>query len=376
MPLAGGSPPAGQNTGHSAEEILLAFAAAVRAAGVKVTADRSLSFVDAVGRLAVDRRSDVFWAGRATLCASPEDLPAYQRTFEAWFAVEHSAAQHLETSATSVSAAALDDDGGPEGGREQLRALASRRELLRHRDVAILDDAERALLHRMFEELQVRLPTRQTRRKHLDRHGDVDRVRTLRDQLRRGGEPGPLRRARAPRKPRRMVWLIDVSGSMAPYADSLLRLAHRVVEAAPRQVEVFTIGTRLTRVTDALRVPDPDNALALAGRTVPDWSGGTRLGEVLRAFNDRWGQRVMVRGAVVVIASDGWERGDPALLGRQAERLHHLARRIIWSNPHRGKAGYEPLQRGIRAVLPHVDFFIGGHSMQSFEELLDVVANA
>ncbi|MCZ9883135.1 vWA domain-containing protein [Arthrobacter sp. B2a2-09] len=370
-------PPAGQSPGHSAEEILLAFAAAVRAAGVKVTADRSRSFVDAVGRLALGSRSDVFWAGRATLCASPEDLPAYQRTFEAWFAVEHSAAQRLETSATSVSAAALDnDDGGPEAGREQLRALASRRELLRHRDVAVLDDEERALLHRMFEELPVRLPTRQTRRKHLDRHGDVDRVRTLRDQLRRGGEPGPLRRARAPRKPRRMVWLIDVSGSMAPYADSLLRLAHRVVEAAPRQVEVFTLGTRLTRVTGALRVPDPDNALALAGRTVPDWSGGTRLGEVLRAFNDRWGQRVMVRGAVVVIASDGWERGDPALLGRQAERLHHLARRIIWSNPHRGKAGYEPLQRGIRAVLPHVDFFIGGHSMQSFEELLDVVANA
>lgn len=362
---------------HSAEEILLAFAAAVRAAGVKVTADRARSFVDAVGRLALDRRTDVFWAGRATLCAAPEDLPTYQRTFEAWFEMGHSAAQRLEAPATSVSAAALDnDDDGPEGSRNQLRALASRRERLRHRDVATLDDAERALLHRMFEELPVRLPTRQTRRKHLDRHGDVDRVRTLRDQMRRVGEPGPLRRARAPRKPRRLVWLIDVSGSMTPYADSLLRLAHRVVEAAPHQIEVFTLGTRLTRVTSALRVPDPENALALAGRTVPDWSGGTRLGEVLRAFNDRWGQRMVARGAVVVIASDGWERGDPALLGRQTERLHHLARRIIWANPHRGKAGYEPIQQGIRAVLPHVDFFIGGHSMQSFEELLDVVANA
>lgn len=363
---------------HSAEEILLAFAAAVRAAGVKVTADRARSFVDAVGRLALDRRTDVFWAGRATLCAAPEDLPTYQRTFEAWFDVEHSAAQRPEAPATSVSAAALnnDDDDGPESSRNQLRALASRRERLRHRDVATLDDAERALVHRMFEELPVRLPTRQTRRKRLDRHGDVDRVRTLRDQMRRVGEPGPLRRARPPRKPRRLVWLIDVSGSMTPYADSLLRLAHRVIEAAPHQIEVFTLGTRLTRVTTALRVPDPENALALAGRTVPDWSGGTRLGEVLRAFNDRWGQRVVARGAVVVIASDGWERGDPAMLGRQTERLHHLARRIIWANPHRGKAGYEPIQQGIRAVLPHVDFFIGGHSMQSFEELLDVVANA
>ena len=370
-------PTAGQSPEHSAEEILLAFAAAVRAAGVKVTADRSLSFVDAVGRLTLDRRSDVFWAGRATLCASPEDLPAYQRTFEAWFAVEHSAAQRLENSATSVSAATLDDDdGGPEGRREQLRALASRRELLRHRDVAVLDDAERALLHRMFEELPVRLPTRQTRRKHLDRHGDVDRVRTLRDQLRRGGEPGPLRRARAPAQnppdglvDRRFGFDGTVRGQPAslgpPGSGSRPAPGGGVHDRHPPDPRDC-----------ALRVPDPDNALALAGRTVPDWSGGTRLGEVLRAFNDRWGQRVMVRGAVVVIASDGWERGDPALLGRQAERLHHLARRIIWSNPHRGKAGYEPLQRGIRAVLPHVDFFIGGHSMQSFEELLDVVANA
>jgi uncharacterized protein len=361
---------------HSAEEILLAFAAAVRSAGVMVTADRARSFVDAVGRLALDRRASVFWAGRATLCASPDDLPTYQRTFEAWFSVEHSSATRVAPSATSVSEASLGDDGGRENGRNQLRALASRRERLRHRDVATLDDAERALLHRMFEELPVRLPTRQTRRKRPEWHGDVDRVRTLRDQLRRGGEPGPLRRARAPRKPRRVVWLIDVSGSMAPYADSLLRLAHRVVEAAPHQVEVFALGTRLTRVTGALRVPDTEKALALAGRAVPDWSGGTRLGEVLRAFNDRWGQRVVARGAVVVVASDGWERGDPALLGRQTERLHHLARCIVWSNPHRGKVGYEPIQRGITAVLPHVDFFIGGHSMQSFEELLDVLANA
>ncbi|UVJ41443.1 VWA domain-containing protein [Arthrobacter sp. CJ23] len=349
----------------------------MRGAGVKVTADRARSFVDAVGRLSLAKPVGVFWAGRATLCASPEDLPAYGRVFEAWFAMDESSAARLEASAGRVSAAALDnDDGGAGGAKEQLRALASRRERLRHRDVATLDDAERELLHRMFEELQVRLPSRQSRRRRADHHGEVDRVRTLRSQLRRGGEPGPLRRATAPRKPRRVLWLIDVSGSMAPYADSLLRLAHRVVTAAPHQVEVFTVGTRLTRVSAALRVPDADNALALAGRTVPDWSGGTRLGDVLRAFNDRWGQRVTARGAVVVIASDGWERGDPAQLGRQVERLHHVARRVIWANPHRGKVGYEPVQQGIRAVLPHVDVFIGGHSMRSFEELLDVMANA
>jgi uncharacterized protein len=364
-------------SGNTAEEFLLAFAAAVRAAGVTVTSDRARSFVEAVGRLDVGIRRDVFWAGRATLCAAPEDLAAYQRAFEAWFAPVHSTARRTQATAASVSQASLEDDAGASAGaKETVQAIASRTELLRHRDVATLEDADRALLHSMFAELPVHLPTRAGRRKHLDRHGDIDRVRTLREQLRRGGEPGPLRRSRAPRKPRRLVWLIDVSGSMAPYADSLLRLAHHVVQAVPRQVEVFTLGTRLTRITPALQVHDADNALAMAGRTVPDWSGGTRLGEVLLAFNERWGQRAMARGAVVVIASDGWERGDPALLGRQVERLHHAARRIIWSNPHRGKDGYEPVQQGIKAVLPHVDYFMGGHSMRSFEELLDVVAHA
>lgn len=362
---------------HSAEEILLAFASAVRAAGVKVTADRSRSFVDAVGRLDLGRRQDVFWAGRATLCAAPEELAAYQRAFEAWFAPEHSTAAGRDTAATTVSEASLEDGpGSSDAAQETVRAVASGRELLRHRDVATLDDADKALLRHMFGELRVRLPTRPGRRRKLNPHGEVDRVRTLREQLRRGGEPGPLRRARAPRKLRRIVWLIDVSGSMSPYADSLLRLAHRVVAEAPRQVEVFTLGTRLTRVTGALRLPDAEYALAQAGRTVPDWSGGTRLGEVLRAFNDRWGQRAVARGAVVVIASDGWERGDPELLGRQVERLHHVARGIIWSNPHRDKQGYQPVQQGIKAVLPHVDYFVGGHSMRCFEELLGVVSNA
>lgn len=362
---------------HAAEEILLAFAAAVRAAGVNATADRSRTFVDAVSRLSLEHRSDVFWAGRATLCAAPEDLDVYQRTFETWFAPGHKATAPQDQRATTISAASLDDGaGGQDSGEESLRARASRRELLRHRDVATLDRHERALLNRMFGDLPVTLPHRTTRRRHKDHSGSIDRARTLRDQLRHGGEPGPLKFARSPRKPRRVVWLIDVSGSMSPYADSLLRLAHRTVQAAPARVEVYTLGTRLTRVTPALRLPDADDALALAGRTVPDWSGGTRLGEAVRAFNDRWGQRAVARSAVVVVASDGWERGDPALLGRQMERLHNVARCIIWANPHRGKPGYEPVQQGIRAVLPHIDYLVAGHSLKTFEELLGVMGNA
>ena len=176
-------------------------------------------------------------------------------------------------------------------------------------------------------------------------------------------------------RPRRVVLLVDVSGSMSAYADALLRLAHRFVSAGG-PVEVFTLGTRLTRVTPALRHRDAERALVAAGATVPDWSGGTRLGETLRAFLDRWGQRGLARGAVVVVFSDGWERGDAALLGEQAARLQRLAHEVVWVNPHRGRAGYEPIQGGVVAVLPHVDDFVAGHSLAAYREVCEVVGRA
>jgi uncharacterized protein with von Willebrand factor type A (vWA) domain len=173
-----------------------------------------------------------------------------------------------------------------------------------------------------------------------------------------------------------VVLLVDVSGSMSPYADALLRFAHAAVRARPASTEVFTIGTRLTRVTRELRLRDPDRALAAGGSAIPDWSGGTRLGEVLKAFLDRWGQRGTARGAVVVICSDGWERGDAELLGEQMARLRRLAYRVVWVNPHKGRAGYEPLTGGMQAALPHVDVFVSGHSMAAFEELSGVISRA
>jgi hypothetical protein len=199
------------------------------------------------------------------------------------------------------------------------------------------------------------------------------------------GEPADLAWRTRGTRPRRVVLLVDVSGSMSPYADALLRLAHRFLVAgssrggpggrAPR-VEVFTVGTRITRVTRALHQRDVERAVLAAGQAVPDWSGGTRLGETLKVFLDRWGQRGMARGAVVVICSDGWERGDATLLGEQMHRLHRLAHRVVWVNPHRGKAGYQPVQQGIVAVLPSVDDFLAGHSLHTFAELVEVVADA
>ena len=142
------------------------------------------------------------------------------------------------------------------------------------------------------------------------------------------------------------------------------------------KVEVFTLGTRLTRITQALRTTDPERALVRAGEQVPDWSGGTRLGETLKAFLDRWGARGMARGAVVVVFSDGWERGDAVELGEEMRRLQRLAHRVVWVNPHRGKDGYLPVQRGIAAALPHCDDFVAGHSLQAFAEVLEVVRRA
>jgi len=172
-----------------------------------------------------------------------------------------------------------------------------------------------------------------------------------------------------------VVLLVDVSGSMSAYADALLRLSHRFVTTQPR-AEVFTLGTRLTHVTRALRHRDADRALIAAGEAVPDWSGGTRLGETLKVFLDRWGQRGMARGSVVVVFSDGWERGDATLLGEQMARLQRIAHHVVWANPHRGKVGYEPVQQGIAAALPHVDDFVAGHSLAAFEELVEVVGRA
>jgi len=162
---------------------------------------------------------------------------------------------------------------------------------------------------------------------------------------------------------------------MSRYADTLLRVAQRFV-ATGGPVEVFTLGTRLTRVTAALRHRDTERALVAAGDVVPDWSGGTRLGETLRAFLDRWGQRGMARGAVVVVFSDGWERGDATLLGEQAARLRRLAHRVVWVNPHRGRPGYEPVQSGVVAVLPHVDDFVAGHSLATYSRLCEVIGRA
>lgn len=372
-------------TVRSADEILLGFARALRAAGVAVTQDRAQGFLAAVAVAGADDRQATYWAGRATLCGSPDDLARYDAVFEAWFdprdGLPRVSRRESPRPATAHLLPEAEGDGGDgdEGEEDVVRAAASAAEVLRHRDVASLDAAERRRLAGMFARLSLRPPGRRTARHRRWHRGEVDASRTLRNSLRHLGEPGEIAWRRRGTKPRRVVLLVDVSGSMSLYADALLRLAHRLTQSARTTggtVETFTVGTRLTHVTRALRSPAADRAIVAAGDVVPDWSGGTRLGETLRVFLDRWGQRGLARGAVVVVFSDGWERGDADLLGDQMARLQRIAHRVIWVNPHRGKEGYEPLQGGVVAALPHCDDFLAGHSLATFADLTEVIARA
>jgi hypothetical protein len=364
------------------ETTLVGFTRALRAAGVPVTQDRSLAFIQAVAAVGAARQGGVYWAGRATLCGEPDHFAVYDKVFDAWFGDEVPRLIRRQSTVTArptpglVEGSASGTSETRDDEIEEIRARASDADVIRHRDVASLTPTEREFLATLFALVRPCPPRRRSARRRPARRGGLDARRTLREELRRGGEPGQLRYRRPATRPRRVVLLIDVSGSMSPYADALLRLAHVWVRSAVRGTEVFTIGTRLTRITRALRARDPDEALKAAGEQVPDWSGGTRLGEMLRAFLDRWGQRGLARGAVVVIFSDGWERGDPVLLGEQMARLRRLAHRVVWVNPHRGKAGYQPIQGGIAAALPHCDDLVAGHSLATFIELAEVVRRA
>lgn len=357
------------------------FAEALREAGLPCDAHRVQAYLLAVGEVDLADPEQLYWAGRLTLCADPDDLPRYDTAFDSWFTEAETGHRRRGREAPPKRAriaALAQAPGQGESGAEpdQLRVAASEDEILRHRDLAELTVAERAHLRELLAKLRPVLPLRSSPRRRAARRGTLDPSRTLRAMLAGGGEPVRLAYRRRGAKPRRLVLLIDVSGSMGPYADALLRFAHVVARRAPGRVEVFTLGTRLTRVSRQLRLRDPEHAMVAAAAAVPDFAGGTRLGETLRAFLDRWGQRGVARRSVVTVFSDGWERGDPGLLGEQLARLRRLAHAVFWVNPHAGRAGYAPVQSGIVAALPYLDRLLAGHSLATLERLLLEIADA
>ncbi|MFH8217987.1 VWA domain-containing protein [Streptomyces sp. NPDC018057] len=376
--MTGDGPPLG------GDAVLLGFARALRAAGLAVSAERVHAFLRAADALRPGVRADLYWAGRLTLCGDRDDLERYERVFGAYFGpgpggepprtARPAPLPRPRVAVREAGAGARGRGGADRPPGPPVASLASSVEVLRHRDVAGLDPAERAQVRRLLAAFALRGQARRSARRRPARRGEIDARRTVRELLRRGGEPAPPRLHARAERPRRVVLLVDISGSMAPYADALLRFAHAAVRG--RRTEVFTVGTRLTRVTRELSHRDADLAMAAVSAAVPDWRGGTRLGVLLREFLDRFGQRGTARGAVVVLLSDGWERGDPRLLAAQMRRLHRLAHRVVWANPRKARPGYAPLAAGMAAALPSVDAFVEGHSLAALERLAAVVRGA
>jgi uncharacterized protein with von Willebrand factor type A (vWA) domain len=358
------------------------FLAELRRAGLPVPVGSALLYAEALASLRAEPAA-LYWAGRATLVHRPEEIATYDEAFARYW-LGRRGAVGVGAAETESITLATDDPDAPEPDVDDIdddelgpefTLRFSRTEVLRARDFATLDAGEQAEVNRLMADLRMAGAFQRSRRRRASRRTGArpDLRRTVRASLRTGGEPVRRLTTVPSTRPRRVVLLADVSGSMEPYSRALVRFAH-VAVAARARVEAFTLGTRLTRLTRELTTRDPDQALARAAAAVPDWSGGTRLGEALRRFNDQWGMRGVARGAVVVILSDGWDRGEPEALTEQMARLRRVAHRIVWVNPLKASPGYEPLARGMAAALPFVDEFVEGHSLDSLEELARIIA--
>jgi uncharacterized protein len=352
---------------------LAGFTAALRERGIPVDTGRFHAYLDALATLDVGRRDHVYWTGVFTLCSAPVHLDIYDEVFRAWFEAGPDDEQELAVGDEEQQFSVMFQPSEPEGSAEEqeldIPTVASAVEVLRRRDFAALTDAERDEIEWLLSRLEWAPETRRTRRRVTANRGRLDRRRTIRQALRGAGEITGLRHSKRRERPRRVVLLVDVSGSMRDYAVAFLRFAHVAIRSGEVRPEVFTLGTRLTRITQELDAPDPGVAMRRVASVIEDWQGGTRLGEGVKAFLDHWGQRGTARGAVVVILSDGWERDDPAMLGAQVERLSRLAHRVLWANPRKARDGYEPLVSGMAASLPHVDHFIDASNIEALEEL-------
>jgi hypothetical protein len=402
----------------------VALGRALRAAGLPVTPDRSGTFASAASLLAaVDAplaagaagaspaaadplvaagtalvaadRSDLYWAARLSFVSSRDDVAAFDAVFAAVVdgvadpadargdpdapALPGAAPRPSRPSAPGATPSSGGNRSEPSGSdraaeREAVAvgAGASSEERLSGLRLDELDEAEFALVARLVQRLSLATPPRRARRARRSRRGEhLDLRATLRRSRRTAGDPVAQLHRRRRERPRPLVALLDVSGSMAPYARAYLLLLEGAARGA--RAETFVFATRLTRVTKPLREGRAHAALERASAAAPDWAGGTRLGEALRTFNDRYGRRGFARDAVVVVLSDGWERADPALVGREMERLARLAHRIVWVNPRVAAPGFAPSTGGMAAALPHVDELVSGHTVAALDAVVESI---
>jgi len=399
--------PRSEPTGPDVAALAAALGTALHAAGLPVGPDRCERLARAVTVMGVSSVAELRACALATLVSDPGQMTVFDRVFAALFGAPSplpgsppvdpgyqpadasggpSPAARSQGDPGSWPAGVHVAEGAPAGadGDEPpaegaaIHRVASAAERLRGRDFTQLSDTELRQLTGLMRELTLAVPPRRTRRYRSARDGKrPDLRRTLRQARRSGGEAIAFAR-RAPRvKPRRLIVLCDISGSMEPYARALLMLLYCLnggqLRGGPSRPEVFSFATRLTRLTPALAAASPDTMLAKAGEAAPDWSGGTRIGAAIKEFNDHYGCRGLARGAVVLIISDGWETGEPELLGAQMARLSRVAHRIVWANPRTSSPRYRPEVGGMAAAWPYCDAVVSAHNLDALDELLSAL---
>jgi uncharacterized protein with von Willebrand factor type A (vWA) domain len=362
--------------------VLASFAAELRSAGLAVGTGDVLTYCTAMSTLDPADLVDLYWAGRATLVTRKDSIPTYDATFRRFFLGGGGPVRELLTLKAQVTTQAeavlevpaTDPAGdGPQQDEATLGLMASDAEALRHKSFTACTPEELAALRRIMARIRLTPPRRRTRRTAVAAAGrSPDLRRMARDSMRMHGEPPELSWRRRKVKLRPLILILDVSGSMADYSRNLLQFAYSAQRAAAgaSRVEVFCFGTRLTRITRALDRRRPDDALQQAAAAVFDWEGGTRIGTSLDTFVRDWGRRGLARGGIVVICSDGLDRGDPAVLATAMDRLSRLCYRVVWMNPHKGdRPDFRPSTLGMMVAAPHVDLMLSGHDLASLEEL-------
>ncbi len=386
-----------------------AFGRRLHDSGVPITAERSANFAAALSLVRPVSRRRLYWTARAVFVSDRSQVRPFDAVFRAVFGAGELSSAEITPDAETIPSLPDERDQArpPSDAPRRLREdaltgasppgesasserseeertievpmLSSAEEILRHQRFDALEADELAALYRLMSRLRVATPVRRTRRARRDAHGErIDMRRTLRASLRTAGDPIRLARRRRLVLRRRMVLLCDISGSMEPYARAYLQFltcAAGGVSGGPSasRAEAFAFATRLTRLTRALQSRNPERAIQRAAAAAPDWASGTRIGDALKTFNDRYGRRGMARGAVVVILSDGWERGDPELVGREMQRLARVAYRVVWVNPRVAAREFAPRAGGMAAALPHCDALVSGHTLAALDAVIDAI---
>lgn len=369
---------------------LVLFGRLLRALGMDVNPGRMIDLVEALGYVEIGRKADFYFTARSLLVHHKDDLELFDLAFERFWKRPFEDGELIdlfnqfpqpETPDTLVTLPPLLQEPPPEGDEAdddeegetqeiiEVTRTYSDQEILGRKDFAELTADEMRAIKQLMGEMVWELGLRRTRRQRPGHGKWLDLRRSLRKNLRYGGEIMEWPRREPKFKPRPLILVADISGSMERYTRLLLHFLYSLAEGLDQKVEVFVFSTRLTRITRQLRGRDVDKALKEVSHAVPDWAGGTRIGDAVKAFNFRWGRRVLGKGAVVVLISDGWDRGDPALLDAEMGRLQRSCHRLIWLNPLLGSARYEPLTRGMQAALPHIDDFLPVHNLASLGDL-------